>query len=136
MISFKKGFQQLAQFKILLIAANFLRGFLLILLFLAIGKLFSSYLPFVFPGSIIGLLLLFFCLSRGIIKIEWLLMSGNLILKYMAILFVPIGVGLINHLQLISTNWLVIVFSSVFTTLLILFLVGHVFQFLNKDREL
>ena len=133
---FKKKFQHIFPFKIWLIVNNFLRGFLLILLFLAIGKLLSSYLPFVFPGSIIGLLLLFFCLSWGIIKIGWLLVSGNFILKYMAILFVPIGVGLINYLQLIASNWLVILFSSIFTTLLILFLVGHVFQYLNKDRKL
>ena len=136
MDSFKKKYQQFFQFKALLIIMNFSRGFLLILLFLAIGKLFSSYLPFEFPGSIIGLLLLFFCLSLGIVKIEWLLFSGNLFLKYMAILFVPIGVGLINYLQLIASNWLVILFSSIFTTLLILFLVGHVFQYLNKDRKL
>ncbi|MEH6454315.1 MAG: CidA/LrgA family protein [Psychromonas sp.] len=53
----------------------------------------------------------------------------------MAILFIPIGVGLINHLPLILSNGLVIVFSSIFTTLLILFLVGHTFQYLNKDKD-
>jgi len=132
----KKRLQHISPFKIWLIVNNFLRGFLLILLFLAMGKLLSSYLPFVFPGSIIGLLLLFFCLSWGVIKIEWLLMPGNFILKHMAILFVPIGVGLINYLQLIASNWLVIVFSSIFTTLLIMLLVGHLFQYLNRNRGL
>ena len=132
----KKRLQHIFPFKIWLIVNNFLRGFLLILLFLAMGKFLSSYLPFVFPGSIIGLLLLFFCLSWGVIKIEWLLVSGHFILKHMAILFVPIGVGLINYLQLIASNWLVIVFSSIFTTLIILLLVGHLFQYLNKNKGL
>ena len=133
---FKKRFQHISPFKIWLIIRDFSRGFLIILLFLAIGKLLSSYLPFSFPGSIIALLLLFFCLSWGVIKIEWLLVSGNFILKHMAILFVPIGVGLINYLQLIASNWLVIVFSSIFTTLLIMLLVGHLFQYLNRKRGL
>ncbi|WP_028862198.1 CidA/LrgA family protein [Psychromonas aquimarina] len=116
-------------------AFDFFRGFLLIMLFLAAGKLISSYLPIAFPGSIIGLILLFIALSVQLVKVEWILMSGNFILKYMALLFIPIGVGLLNYLELIFTHWLVIVFSLFFTTLLIMLLVGHFFQYLNRNKE-
>ncbi|MEH6453890.1 MAG: CidA/LrgA family protein, partial [Psychromonas sp.] len=84
---FKNKYQHFSQVKVLHLIMNFLRGFLIILVFLAIGKFLSSYLPFVFPGSIIGLLLLFISLSIGLIKIHWLLLPGNFILKHMAILF-------------------------------------------------
>jgi len=117
-------------------AIDFSRGFLIILLFVSVGKLMSSYLPFSFPGSIIGLILLFSALNLGLVKVEWIMMSGSLLLKYMALLFVPIGVGLINHLELIFDNWFVITFSFIFTTLLILLSVGHLYQFLNKKEEL
>ncbi|MGB5446408.1 MAG: CidA/LrgA family protein [Psychromonas sp.] len=108
---------------------------MIILLFLSVGKLLSSFLPFVFPGSIIGLILLFLSLSFRLVKVEWIMLSGSLLLKYMAVLFIPVGVGLINYLQLIFDNWFVISFSFIFTTLLILLCVGHLYQYLNKKSE-
>ncbi|WP_354624769.1 CidA/LrgA family protein [Psychromonas sp. MME2] len=115
---------------------DFLRGFLLILLFLIIGKVISAYLPIPFPGSIIGLVLLFIGLSTSLVKSKWIMMSGNFILKYMALLFIPIGVGLLNYFELILDNWLVIVCSLLFTTFLILFVIGHFYQFLNKEKDM
>jgi holin-like protein len=134
MINFKNSLEQLKNFNMFGKVIDFSRGFLIILLFVSIGKLISSYLPFVFPGSIIGLILLFVSLNFGLIKVEWIMMSGSLLLKYMAILFIPIGVGLINYLDLIFDNWFVITFSFIVTTLLILASVGHLFQFLNKKE--
>jgi holin-like protein len=110
----------------------FIRGFLIIFLFLAIGKVLSAQLPIVFPGSIIGLIFLFLGLTTRLIKIEWVLVSANFILKYMVILFIPLSVGLINYFDLLLDNWLVILFSIFFTSFLIMFSVGHLFQALNK----
>ncbi|MFT6926050.1 MAG: holin-like protein [Psychromonas sp.] len=136
MMNFNTLLVQLKNFKLLEKIIDFSRGFLIILLFLSIGKLISGYLPFSFPGSIIGLILLFASLNLGLVKVEWIMLSGSLLLKYMAILFIPVGVGLINHLDLIFDNLLVITFSFIFTTLLILVSVGHLYQFLNKKEEL
>jgi holin-like protein len=116
-------------------AVDFLRGFLLILLFLSFGKLISAYLPVPFPGSIIGLILLFVALSTSLVKVKWITFSGNFILKYMALLFIPIGVGLLNYFDLIINHWLVIVLSLSFTTLFIMFLVGHFYQYLARREE-
>lgn len=115
-------------------ALDFLRGFLLILFFLSLGKMISALLPIVFPGSIIGLVLLFIALSTSIVKKEWIMCSGSFIIKYMPLLFIPISVGVLNYFELIVNNWLVIIFSIVFTTLLMLLLVGHFFQFINKKE--
>ncbi|MCW8994353.1 MAG: CidA/LrgA family protein [Psychromonas sp.] len=115
---------------------DFLRGFLLILLFLSLGKLISAYLPVPFPASIIGLILLFLALSTSLVKVHWISMSGNFILKYMALLFIPIGVGLLNYFDLILSHWVVIVFSLLFTTMFIMLLVGHFYQYIDKEKEL
>lgn len=135
MIDFKNTLQRLKVFNLFAKLIEFSRGFLIILFFLSFGKLLSSYLPFVFPGSIIGLILLFLSLNVRLIKVEWIMMSGSLLLKYMAVLFIPVGVGLINYLQLILDNWFVISFSFIFTTLLIMLSVGHLYQYLNKKAE-
>ncbi|WP_372881556.1 CidA/LrgA family protein [Psychromonas sp.] len=135
MSNLNKLLQRLKEFNLFAKIIDFARGFLIILLFLSFGKLLGSYLPFVFPGSILGLILLFSSLSLGLIKVEWIMMSGSLLLKYMAVLFIPVGVGLINYLQLIFDNWFVISFSLIFSTLLILLSVGHLYQYLNKKAE-
>jgi holin-like protein len=136
MINFNNLLLQLKNVNIFGKIVDFSRGFLIILLFLSVGKIISSYLPFAFPGSIIGLILLFSALNFRLVKLEWIMMSGSLLLKYMALLFVPIGVGLTNHLALIFQNWFVITFSFFFTTLLILLSVGHLYQFVNKKGDL
>ncbi|WP_435234878.1 CidA/LrgA family protein [Psychromonas sp. PT13] len=114
---------------------EFLRGFLIIMGFLFLGKLISAYLPVPFPASIIGLILLFIALSTPLVKAEWITLSGDFILRYMALLFIPIGAGLVNYLDLLLTHWLAIVCSLLFTTLFIMLLVGHFFQFLDKKKE-
>ncbi|PKG37428.1 CidA/LrgA family protein [Psychromonas sp. Urea-02u-13] len=113
-------------------AFNFVRGFIIIFVFLAVGKVISAQLPIVFPGSIIGLLLLFLGLTTRLIKIDWVIDSANFTLKYMVILFIPLAVGLINYLDLLVDNWIVILFSTFFSSFLIMFTVGHLFQYLNK----
>ena len=136
MKKFKNSIKQLQRPDLLGQAVNFLRGFLLIVLFLSFGKLISAYLPVPFPASIIGLILLFIALSTSLVKVEWITMSGNFILKYMALLFIPIGVGLLNYFDLIISHWLVIVLSLLFTTLFIMFLVGHFYQYIDKNEEI
>ena len=114
-------------------ALQLVLGFLIIMLFLSIAKFIIAYFESTFPASILGMLMLFGALSLGIIKLSWIEFAGNLVLKYLALLFIPIGVGLINYFDLIATHWLVIVFSLFFTTLITLFLVGHCYQWLLKE---
>ena len=120
--------------KIAKLIVDFLRGFLIIMLFLVLGKVISAYLPVPFPASIIGLILLFIALSTSLVKAEWITLSGDLILKYMALLFIPIGAGLVNYFDLLLSHWLAIVCSLLFTTLFIMLVVGHFFQYLDKRK--
>ena len=110
-------------------------GLLIIMLFLSIAKFIIAYFQSTFPASILGMLMLFFALSLGIVKLNWIEFAGNLVLKYLTLLFIPIGVGLINYFDLIATHWLVIVFSLFFTTLITLFMVGHCYQWLIKEES-
>ena len=123
--------QQLA--KLVKNCLQLLLGFFIIMLFLSIAKLIISFFGVAFPGSILGMLMLFVALSLGIVKLSWIEFTGNLVLKYLALLFIPIGVGLVNYFDLIATHWLVIIFSLFFTTLLNLFLVGHCYQWLTRE---
>ena len=121
--------------KFLMDAFVFVRGFLIILLFLALGKVISAQLPITLPASIIALIFLFLGLTTRLIKIDWVLISANFLLKYMVILFIPISVALLNYFDLLLNNWVVILFSVFFTSFLIMLSIGHLFQFLNKRHR-
>lgn len=121
------------QFKLALYyALRLLLGGSIIMLFLVIAKVIVNYFQWTFPASILGMILLFIALSLGVVKVSWIEVTGNLVLKYLALLFIPVGVGLINYFDLIIQHWPVIVFSLCFTTLFILLVVGHFYQFMAK----
>lgn len=108
------------------------RDAIIILLCLLAGKLIAQALPFVFPSSILGMLVLFACLTLGIFKLQQVETGANLLLKYMALLFIPIGVGVMQYIDVISAQWPAIVSAMFVGTLAVLLVVGHVFQRLIK----
>lgn len=111
---------------------NFVRSALILLIFLYLGKgiQYLSHLPI--PGSIFGLLLLFLGLNSRLIPLHYVLPAGNLLLNYITLFFVPVGVGLLQYSNLLSTHWLTIIVSSIVSTVAVLVSVGWVYQRLAK----
>ena len=60
------------------------RDFLVILACFKAGTAISAILPFRFPDSIIGMLLLFLLLNLQIVKLQWVEMGAGVLLKHMA----------------------------------------------------
>ncbi|MGL4754977.1 MAG: CidA/LrgA family protein [Aeromonadaceae bacterium] len=112
---------------------SYLTSFLIILSSLAAGKFIASLLPFAFPGSIIGMLLLFLLLNFQLVKLSWVDASGGLLLRHMALLFIPVAVGLLNYLDTGLASLTVILINVVLGIALILFVVGHLFQRMNRE---
>ena len=68
--------------------------------------LVEKALPFSFPASVIGMLLLFICLLTGILKIEHIQEKADFLLENMAFFFVPAGVhGYSLLLSVLSLRW-------------------------------
>ncbi len=111
---------------------HFVRSALIILFFLYLGKgvQYITHLPI--PGSIFGLLLLFLGLNLRLIPLNYVLPAGSVLLNYITLFFVPVGVGLLQYSDLLSTHWLTIVVSSVVSTLAVLLSVGWIYQRLAK----
>ncbi len=64
-------------------ALLYLRDFLVIVACLLAGKTLAVILPFAFPGSIIGMLLLFVLLSLQLVKLHWVELGAGLLLRHM-----------------------------------------------------
>lgn len=77
---------------------------LAIILFICLlGTYISTLLPFVFPGSIISLIILFILLATNILKEKSISIVGDFLLINMSLFFIPAGVGIMEHFKDISS---------------------------------
>lgn len=106
-----------------------------IFLFALAGEAISLLIPIAIPGSVIGMVLLFFALHFGWLKMEKVADVGAFLTDNMAIFFVPAGVGLMAHLDILASIWgrlLCIIFISLIA---VLTLVGTVVQRAKSKAE-
>lgn len=78
-----------------------LRGLALLLLFQAGGEALTRALGLPFPGPVVGMLLMLLGLQAESIR-EPVAQTAEFLLVHLSLLFVPVGVGVITHLELMS----------------------------------
>ncbi|NKI73927.1 hypothetical protein Dpoa2040_001157 [Dickeya sp. CFBP 2040] len=100
------------------------RAFLLIYACLYLGIGLAAVLPITLPGSIIGMLILFLLLSLQIIPVKWVKPGCHVLIRYMALLFVPIGVGVMQYFNLLRAQFAPIIVSCAASTLVVLITVS------------
>lgn len=107
-------------------------GFLILLVFQLIGELIVLVASIPVPGPVVGMVLL---LGGLIVKgevPECLRLPSEALLKHLALLFVPAGVGLMVHFSLIRAEWLAIMTALIVSTLVTLIVTGLV---LNRSSS-
>ena len=63
----------------------------------------EKLLPFSFPASVIGMVLLFVCLFLRIVKVGQIRELSDFLLGNMAFFFVPAGVGMIEYYDVLGS---------------------------------
>ena len=69
-----------------------------------ISLVIEKLLPFAFPASVIGMILLLICLFTGILKLEHIREKSDFLLSNMAFFFIPAGVSMINYLDILMES--------------------------------
>lgn len=80
---------------------NALRGFAILLLLQAAGEGITHATGLPFPGPVVGMALLMVCLRWEAVR-QPVQAAAELLLAHLSLLFVPVGVGIITHLDLIG----------------------------------
>jgi holin-like protein len=80
---------------------NALRGLAWLLVFQSVGELLARGLMLPFPGPVVGMLLLLLALRWQVIR-EPVSLCADFLLTHLSLLFVPVGVGVMTHLSLVS----------------------------------
>jgi holin-like protein len=92
-----------------------LRGLALLLLFQAAGELLIHALRLPFPGPVVGLALLLPALAWEPLRAS-LAAAAQPLLQHLSLLFVPVGVGVITHLDLVARDGLQLLVAIVLPT--------------------
>lgn len=114
------------QFKSVL--KELISGIAIIYAALWLGQWLSELTGDLMPASIIGMLMLAVALHFGLINPIWVERSAHLFLRWMSLLFVPIGVGLVEHVSTLQSALVAILLTCVVATLGLLALVGWSYQ--------
>ncbi|MCT4716459.1 CidA/LrgA family protein [Enterobacteriaceae bacterium H18W14] len=120
----------------LIVLWQYLRSFILIYLCLYAGIAIASLLPITIPGSIIGMLILFVLLSLQILPAKWVKPGCHLLIRYMALLFVPIGVGVMQYYEVLKAQFGPVVVSCFISTLVVLIIVSWSSHLVHGERKI
>ena len=114
---------------------QYLRAFALIYACLYAGIFVASLLPITIPGSIIGMLILFVLLALQILPARWVNPGCYVLIRYMALLFVPIGVGVMQYFTLLQAQFGPVVISCATSTLVVFLVVSWSSHLVHGERK-
>lgn len=98
-------------------------GLTILLLFQLIGEILAYTTHGVVPGPVIGMALIFLCLSllRGRDRLKAFethtISASRLLLANLGVLFVPAGVGIVQHLDLLADHGAALIATILLSTL-------------------
>lgn len=111
-----------------------IQGLLIVLGFQLIGELIVVGAGLPLPGPVFGLVLLVVALiTLGGVS-EGLRQVSNGLLSNLALLFVPAGVGLILHFDLLKREWWIILLALIISSVVAAIVTALVFQLLKRGR--
>ncbi|MBS2771466.1 CidA/LrgA family protein [Anoxybacillus rupiensis] len=100
-----------------------------------IGVWLQHWFHLPIPGSIIGMLLLFFLLMSGVVKESWLGDGAQFLLSYLPLLFVPSTVGIADYLSLFQGRGLLSIAVVMISTVMVMTASGAIGQWRAKKAE-
>ncbi|MGI9280122.1 MAG: CidA/LrgA family protein [Endozoicomonas sp.] len=115
--------------------AAWLSSVIILMACLWTGDLVSVWIGHALPGSIIGMLLLAALLCSGLIRLSWVEVGAGFLVRWMSLLFVPIGVGAIDQLDLLANSLGALLLTSILGTVIIMAVAGWLFQWLERTQR-
>ncbi len=101
---------------------------------LALGELIVYLTGIKFPSSIFGMLLLAFFLQAGWIKLYMIQKVSDFLVANLAFFFVPPGVALMLHFEVISAELVPILAATLVSTTLVIIVTGWIHQLTRKTK--
>ena len=114
---------------------KYIKQFLIIIGISFLGEMIKMCLPLPIPASIYGMVILFFGLMTGLIKLESVKETGHFLIEIMPVMFIPAGVGLMTSWGMLQPLLLPISVILVVTNITVMVATGRVSQFIIRWRS-
>ncbi|WP_459479647.1 CidA/LrgA family protein [Clostridium saccharoperbutylacetonicum] len=111
---------------------KYLKQLMIILMAYFLGVILQSVFNLPIPGTVIGLIILFFGLSFGIVKMEMIEDICDVLISHMSFLFVPAGVGLITSLDILKSNAISFSVIILISTVVVWVVTAYVVKMLRR----
>lgn len=109
-----------------------LKQFSIILSIYFLGELIQKASGLPIPGNVIGMLILFFGLYTGKIKLNMIGKISDFLLENMAFFFLPAGISLITCFALLEGKWTAILVVSLLSTVITLAVTGLTVELVKR----
>jgi len=86
------------------------------------------------PGSVLGVIMLFFLLLSGVIKLEYVEEVADFLLKHLMFFFVPIAVGLMDTAEIFMEHGWALALAIVIGGLVPFWITGNITQTLRRKQ--
>jgi holin-like protein len=114
--------------------ARVLLGLAVLVAFQLAGTALVSLLHAPIPGSVAGMALLAGAIALGLVPLSLVRDASDLLLRHLAVLYVPAGVALVLYLGLLRAQWMAVTAAGVASLLAVLMVVALTVQRLERPR--
>ena len=97
---------------------KFLKEIAIIFGITMVGEILNVWIPLPVPAGVYGLFLLLGLLCAGLVKLEDVSATGNILLDVMPVMFIPAAVGLIEKFEELKAILVPLVVITVVSTFL------------------
>lgn len=108
---------------------------LILFLFYFVGDLIVTLLNLKFPGSIVGLVLLWVCLYFKWLDVRFVADGANLLIAFLTLFFIPSTVGIVQYPELLSKSGVVLIMAVFISSIFAFIFTGKLSQYLEKMEE-
>ena len=112
-----------------------LAAFAVLLIFQCLGEALTFLLSLPIPGPVAGMLLLFFALLASPALMTMLEATANELLRHLALLFVPAGVGISVSAHSVEGQWPAVICAVLVSTTLTLVVTALVMRLVMTNRR-
>lgn len=106
---------------------------------LFVGEFINKFFALVLPGNVIGMMLLFFLMLSGVIKLKDIEKVSDFLLNNLTVLFIPAGVGIMKHYNLLQGKVIEFILVVFVSTVLVMVFTGYIVQIsqrvIKNDRD-
>ena len=111
---------------------KYIKQFLVILGITFLGEILKLCLPLPIPASIYGMVIMFFGLMTGIIKLDMVTDTGRFLIEIMPVMFIPAAVGLIDSWGILKPICVPVIVITFITTIVVMVASGRVTQWVIR----